>query len=318
MNRFMATITAALTTTSLAQVDHNPGHLKMGLVNIKALYSDSPDPEANKANIQSNLDRHAYFIDKLSADGVEFIGFPECSINGYRWSGNMTWLSLDGPELAQLKKKAIEKGVYVAAGMAEQDAAGKKREVHFVIGPDGKLVGKQYKNWLTKEKGFIESATEHDVFEVKGTKMGIVICADGTDFNNLKTLAGRGAKIIYGAHANTTGGTIAGWYNFRKAWGGTWDGTSVELKRDDAIGQNPSGGWISTLKVHAALHNHAALYNPDFNPLVPAESDTNTRWASGAWFIGPDGETLAQMPASTDPKDSREFVLTHNVPLGEN
>ena len=45
MNRFMATITAALTTTSLAQVDHNPGHLKMGLVNIKALYSDSPDPD---------------------------------------------------------------------------------------------------------------------------------------------------------------------------------------------------------------------------------------------------------------------------------
>jgi len=320
MKRLMATvtITAALAGNCLSQSEANPGHLKMGLVNIKALYSDSPDPEANKANIQSNLGRHAYFIDKLAADGVEFIAFPECSINGYRWSANMTWLSMDGPEVEQLKKKAIEKGVYVAAGMAEQDAAGKKWEVHFVIGPDGKIVGKQRKNWLTKEKGFIESATEHDVFEVKGTKMGIVICADGTDFNNLKALADRGAKIIYGAHANTTGGSIAGWYNFRKAWGGRWDGTSVELKREDAIGQNPSGGWISTLKIHAALHNHAALYNPHFDPLVPSELDTNTRWASGAWFIGPDGETLAQMPTSTDPKDSREFVLTHNVPLGGN
>ena len=320
MKRLMATvtITAALAGNCLSQSEANPGHLKMGLVNIKALYSDSPDPEANKANIQSNLDRHAYFIDKLAADGVEFIAFPECSINGYRWSANMTWLSMDGPEVEQLKKKAIEKGVYVAAGMAEQDAAGKKWEVHFVIGPDGKIVGKQRKNWLTKEKGFIESGTEQDVFDVKGTRMGIVICADGTDFNNLKTLAGRGAKIIYGAHANTTGGSIAGWYNFRKAWGGTWDGTSVELKREDAIGQNPSGGWISTLKIHAALHNHAALYNPHFDPLVPSELDTNTRWASGAWFIGPDGETLAQMPTSMDPKDSREFVLTHNVPLGGN
>ena len=320
MNLLMTTaaLSTMLTSTGFAQIDKNPGHLKMGLVNLKSLYSDSPDAEANQKNIQSNLDRHAYFIDRLAAEGVEFIGFPECSINGYRWSGNMTWLSMDGPEVAQLQKKALEKSVYIAAGMAEMDSAGKKWEVHFVIGPDGQIVGKQHKNWLTKEKGFIESGEGHDVFEVKGTKMGIVICADGTDFNNLKTLAGLGAKIIYGAHANTTGGTIAGWYNFRKAWGGTWDGTNVELKRGDAIGENPSGGWISQLKVHAALHNHAALYNPDFDPLVPPENDTNTRWASGSWFIGPDGDTLAQMPASTDPKDSKEYVLTYNVPLGEN
>ncbi|MEI8309209.1 MAG: hypothetical protein WCH98_00475 [Verrucomicrobiota bacterium] len=68
------------------------------------------------------------------------------------------------------------------------------------------------------------------------------------------------------------------------------------------------------------LVNLKALYsdNPDFDPLVQAESDTNTRWASGAWFIGPDGETLAQMPTSTDPQDSKEFVLTYNVLLGEN
>jgi hypothetical protein len=38
-------------------------------------------------------------------------------------------------------------------------------------------------------------------------------------------------------------------------------------------------------------------------------------WASGAWFIGPDGRTLAQMPASRDKADSKEHVLICEAPL---
>jgi len=181
--------------TLTAAKDKNPGHLKMGLVNIKCIYSDTPDPSANQAAIQTNLDRHLYFIDKLAAEGVEFIGFPEASVNGYRWSADMTWLSPDGPEVGILKKKAAEKGVYIAAGIAEQDTDGKRWENHFVIGPDGKIAGFHRKNWLTKEKGFIEASRDHNVFEVKGAKMGIVICADGTDFRNLKR-GNRGQSFI--------------------------------------------------------------------------------------------------------------------------
>src|SRR4051812_884999 len=75
------------------------GSLKMALVNIKSQYSDSPDAKSNKANIDANLQRHFYFIDRLAAEGVDFVGFPELSLNGYRFSKNMTWLSLDGPEI---------------------------------------------------------------------------------------------------------------------------------------------------------------------------------------------------------------------------
>lgn len=126
--------------------------------------------------------------------------------------------------------------------------------------------------------------------------MGIAICADGTDRKNLQALVDGGAKIIYGPHANSTGGTIAGWYKFRTAWGG-------------------EKGWIAEMKVHAALHNHAGLYDSAMQP--PTEKDTNTGWASGSWFIGPDGKTLAQMPTSVDRGASKEFVLMYNVPLGK-
>ena len=41
---------------------------------------------------------------------------------------------------------------------------------------------------MTKEKGYCEAGAEHKVFDVKGMKMGIAICADGTDRKNLQAL----------------------------------------------------------------------------------------------------------------------------------
>ena len=282
-----------LSAFALAE-DKNLGHLKMALVNLKVVYSDGPDEKANAENIEANLKRHLYFIDLLAAQGAEFIGFPELSINGYRFSDKMSWLKLDGAEVKVLRDKAKEKGVYIAAGLAEQDRDGKRWNTHIVIDPTGEIVGKHHKIWLTKEKGFVEAGTEHNVFDVKGTKMGMLICADGSDPKNLEKLAANGAKIIYAPHANTTGKTTAGWYKFRAAWGGP-------------------DGLIAKLKVHAALHNNAGWYDPEHKP--PVEKDTFSGWASGAWFIGPDGKTLAQMPASAKNADSREFVLIHNVPI---
>lgn len=268
-------------------------HLRMALVNIRSLFTDAPDAEANKANLQANLKRHFYFIDKLAADGVDFVGFPELSLNGYRFSKNMNWLKLDGPEVKALQKKAVEKGVYISVGLALEDADGKRWNVQIVIDPQGRIIGVHRKIWLTAEKGHTEAGTLHEVFDVKGMKMGIAICADGTDRKNLEALVKNGAQIIYGPHANTTGGTSAGWYKFRSAWGG-------------------SEGWIAQLKVYAALHNHAGRYGADFDP--PAK-DTPANFASGAWFIGPDGRTLTQMPASTKKEDSKEYVLRYDVPL---
>jgi predicted amidohydrolase len=206
----------------------------------------------------------------------------------------MTWLSLDAPEIKSLQKKAIEKGIYISVGIAMQDADGKRWNAQIVIDPQGRIIAVHRKIYLTKEKGFCEAGSLHEVFAVKGMKMGIAICADGSDRKNLDALVKNGAQIIYGPHANTTGGTVAGWYKFRSGWAG------------------PTG-WIADLKVYAALHNHAGVFNPEFDP--PAGASGNNGFASGAWFIGPDGKTLAQMPASSQKNDSKEHVLVFDIPL---
>jgi hypothetical protein len=298
--------------------DENPGHLRMALVNIRSRFTAGGDAARNAANLNANLQRHLYFIDKAVERGAEFVGFPELSLSGYQFAANMPWLRRDGPEVKALAAKAKEHRVYVSAGMAEEDADGKRWNTHFVLGPDGEIVGWHHKVWLTAERGHTERGTDHNVFEVKGAKMGISTCADGSDYKNLKALADNGAWIIYGPHANTTGSTIAGWYGFRAKWGGKWDGTTAKMKtsNDGPEAEVPAGGWIDQLGVYAALHNHAAHYDPAFDPPPPAgRDDAPARWASGAWFIGPEGQTLAQMKPSKDRGDSREYILVYNVPL---
>lgn len=284
----------SLTLAADAPAPTKPGHLRIGLVNLKCLTTDSADTQANTTNLAANVQRHVYFIERLAAQGVDFIGFPELSLNGYHFSTAMTWLRTDGPELKVLRDKAAEKKVYVAAGLAERDADGRRWNTHVIIGPGGDIIGQHRKIYLTKEKDLVEAGNEHRIFDVKGLKVGIAICADGSDRKNLDALVANGAQLIYAPHANTTGGTIAGWYKFRAAWAG-------------------ENGWIAQAKVFAALHNHAAHYAAEFEP--PSKDDANTGWASGAWVIGPDGATLAQMPTSTARGDSKEFVLVYDVPI---
>lgn len=285
---------AVLLAVQAAPEDKNPGHLKMALVNLKCATSASADEAANQAAIQANLKRMFAFVDKLAAEGAEFIGFPELSVNGYAFSKTMAWLSLDGPEVKALKDKAVAKGVYLSAGIAEKDKDGRTWNTQVVISPKGELLCAHHKTDLTKEKGFTEAGTAHEVFAVKGAKVGIAVCAEGSFKNNLQALADGGATIVYGPHANTTGNTIAGWYKFRAPWAGP-------------------EGWMAQLKMTAAIHNHAGVYGTDVES--PAGASGNSGWASGAWFIGPDGSTLAQMPSSAQKADSKEYVLVFNVPL---
>ena len=311
--RILLVLLAAATGQSAGR---DPATLRMALVNIRTCPSDLPDAAQGRAVLRQNLDRHLAFIDRAAAQGAEFVGFPELSINGYRFGRNMLWLSVDGPELRTLAAAAKKHRVYVSAGLAERDPEGRTWNTQVVIGPDGRLLGRQRKIWLTAEKGHVESSTARQIVDVKGLRMGIVICADGSDYHNLKALVDAGARLIYAPHCNSTGSTTAGWYRFRARWGGTWDGTStaeLPTSNDGPQAKVPAGGWIHSLGVHAALHNHAGRYNPALVP--PPAGGTADRWASGAWFIGPDGRTLAQMPSSTDRADSIEHILIHDVPL---
>ena len=59
---------------------------------------------------------------------------------------------------------------HVGTGRAKVERVASNRRI---LGPDGKVVGKHRKIWLTAERGFTEKGTAHEVFSVKGLKVGI-------------------------------------------------------------------------------------------------------------------------------------------------
>ena len=90
----------------------------------------------------------------------------------------------------------------------------------------------------------------------------------------------------------------------------------VNLNAVYTDGPDPAANRVNlqaNLQRHLDFIDHAGLYASEFDP--PPGKDANTGWASGAWFIGPDGKTLAQMPSSTSRADSKEHVLMYNVPI---
>jgi len=172
-----------LLSLAAAAQERKPGHLRMALVNLKCLTTDGLEEKDNAKALMANAERHLYFIDRAAKQGAEFIGFPELSLNGYSFSKNTTWIKIDEDGLVNaIAQRAKERGVYVSIGVAEVDKDGKKWNTQLVIGPDGTIVGKHRKIWLTAEKGHTEKGTAHEVFAVKGMKVGICTCADGTDY----------------------------------------------------------------------------------------------------------------------------------------
>ena len=94
---------------------------------------------------------------------------------------------------------------------------------------------------------------------------------------------------------------------------GSWNPEITKVKCGEEEVDMPAGGWIDGLNFYAAPHNHAGLYNAEFNP--PSGPDKTAGWAKGAWFIETDSQTLCQMPTSLDKKDSQEFILIENILL---
>lgn len=296
-------------------VEIERGTIKMALVSMKSLNTDGADAKVNADNLKTNLDRHFYFINKAAAKGANFIGFPECSLTGYHFSENTTWLGRQSDQVRALMAKAKEKKIYIGFGYAELEKE-KKVNRQVVMGPDGLVAGWHHKIWVTNEKNFVEAGTDHNVFDVNGIRMGIATSSDGNDYQHLKLYSEYGVQVLYVPSSHVSGGTIAGFYKFREEWAGTWDGKTRQ--RNTSAGkvneEIPVGGWISGLRMRAALVNAAGLYSLSYDP--PVKDDVNSGYASGIWIIGMDGKTVAQQDSSTQERESRETMVIKEIKLG--
>lgn len=151
-------------------------------------------------DVSGNTSRAAEALSRVEAD---LIVLPELFNTGYLFESEDEVSRLseeipDGTTTRALVRLAGERNLGIVAGLAEFDSQqGRYYNSAVVVGPQGYL-GKYRKIHLFyKEKvWFTPGDLEYPVFDIKGVKVGVMICFDWFFPESARVLALRGAQII--------------------------------------------------------------------------------------------------------------------------
>jgi predicted amidohydrolase len=159
------------------------------------------------STLDEGLAKIERFQSEASAQGAEIVCFPEAYLPGLRGQ-DFEVLPFDESQqegaLEVVARCAREYSVATILGMERLSAAG-RQIVAYVIDAQGKLLGYQTKNQLdpTEDQFYIPGNTRR-LFEINGTKFGVVICHEGWRYpETVRWAAVRGAKLVF--HPQHTG-----------------------------------------------------------------------------------------------------------------
>jgi len=140
---------------------------------------------------------------KARSKGADLVCFPELNITGH--AGHQAMIKEAEPvpgggSVAALMDVASELGLYICAGIAEEER-GVFYNTQFVVGPEGYL-GKQRKVHLSRDEYFFfRGGTSLPVLELPMARVGIVICYDNEMPELARCLAVKGAEVLLCPHA---------------------------------------------------------------------------------------------------------------------
>ncbi len=112
--------------------------------------------------------------------------------------------AIDSPQLQQLLQRTAQFDALFMVGFTEQ-REGKLYDTVAVI-EKGKVLG--HYNKAMPIFAYLTPGREFPVFEKKGLKFGIVICADGGYIEPARILALKGARVIFAPHYNFVGDPV--------------------------------------------------------------------------------------------------------------
>lgn len=152
---------------------------------------------------KENLKATIRWTRKAKEAGAQVVCFPELNITGHAGSPEMVREAEPvpgGEAVERLCTLAAELGVYISAGIAEDDR-GIHYNTQFVVGPEGYL-GKQRKTHLSADEYFyFRHGTALPVFDLPIVRMGIIICYDNAMPEIARCLAMQGAEVLFCPHA---------------------------------------------------------------------------------------------------------------------
>jgi len=161
-------------------------------------------------DVERNLALHEAYMREAAAEGVEFLVFPECSLQGYPRvylaedeeamiddvSGSAE--SLNGPRVQRIEALSRELNLSVIFGMTERGSRpGVAYNASLLVTPDGGVMGTYRKVHLAiQEKVFWRPGSDWPVFDTVLGNVGMMICFDKAWPEAARELTLRGADVL--------------------------------------------------------------------------------------------------------------------------
>jgi len=213
----------------------------------------------NSPSTRANLEEFGEFVRLAAQKDADIVCLPEgITLVGTKFNYVEVSEPIPGPSTDYLGQLASQLGLYIVAGILE-----KEDQVVYntavLLGPDGNIVGKYRKVSLPREEieGGVTPGNELPVFDTSFGRIGMMICWDVTFPETARTLAQKGAEII-----------------FLPIWGG-----DITLTRARAI-ENQIYLVSSTYDMKTAVFDKKGdilVEADDNNPVVVVEVDLNER-----------------------------------------
>lgn len=152
------------------------------------------------ADVNSNIDQLINWMDRASAGfpGVDLFVSPECALNGFGPVWPDTCVDLDGPEIQRLKDKCKELKIYGVFNPLVTTLDGKKAcNTAIIINDQGDIILHYVKTnpWIPGEATYPGWSCPV-VDGPKGSRLAVIICADGDYPEIWREAAVNGANVI--------------------------------------------------------------------------------------------------------------------------
>lgn len=247
-----------------------------------------------------NLGRIRDLTRRAVAQGAEIVCFHECSVTAYTFLQTLARDGLDalaepvpdGPSTRALIEIARETGAVVMAGLIEREPDGRLYKAYVAVGPEG-LLARFHKlhpfisPHLTPGRGYL-------VTEIRGLKVGFLVCYDNNLPENVRATALLGAEVIVMPHV--TGGTPSTMPGRGTIAPALWDNRHRDPARLRREFLGPKGReWLMRWLPARAWENGVfAVFTNNIG------RDHDTIKPGLAMILGPDGEPLVESHALDD------------------
>ena len=165
------------------------------------------DFEANLEKLHEGL--------KLAAEArLDIVSFPESFLTGYfarEEDARANAFSIDSSQMKRVLKETAGYGITFLVGFNE--LRGDELYNTVVVIERGRLLGRYSKAMPIHR--YFTPGREFPVFETRGLKFGVVICADGGYIEPARILALKGARLIFAPHFNFVRDPLEHYQNVR-------------------------------------------------------------------------------------------------------